>query len=319
MISRHFLRLMPLAALFWTAPALAAPPPDVVVSVKPLHALVAGVMEGVGCPYLLVRGAASPHDFTLRPSDAKALNGAEMVVWVGPSLETFLEKPLTALGNRAVKLSLATADGVRVLPSRAGGVWEAHDHSHAHEDDHDHDHDHDHGDTGTDGHIWLDPRNAVAITQAVADNLVKLDPERAGAYRANAQKQVAALEALDGELAAQLAPVKDRPFIVFHDAYHYLEDRYALSAAGAITVTPDQRPGAARLSQLRHAIGDAKAVCVFAEPQFEPALVKVLVEGTGARTGTLDPEGANIPEGVDLYPALLRFNAKALVDCLSGG
>jgi zinc transport system substrate-binding protein len=315
MLARRFLRLLPLAALFWATPALAAPPPDVVVSVKPLHALVAGVMEGVGTPYLLVRGAASPHDFTLRPSDAKALNGAELMVWVGPSLETFLEKPLTALGNGAVKLSLATADGVRVLPSRAGGVWEDHDHSHAH----DHGHDHDHGDTGTDGHIWLDPRNAVAITQAVADNLAKLDPERAATYRANAQKQVAAITALDDELAAQLAPVKDRPFIVFHDAYHYLEDRYALAAAGAITVTPDQRPGAARLSQLRHAIGDAKAVCVFAEPQFEPALVKVLVEGTGVRTGTLDPEGANIPEGPALYPALMRFNAKALVDCLSGG
>lgn len=317
MLTRRFLRLLPVAALFWAMPALAAPPPDVVVSVKPLHALVAGVMEGVGNPYLLVRGAASPHDFTLRPSDAKALNGAELVVWVGPALETFLEKPLTALGNGAVKLSLATADGVRVLPSRAGGVWEAHDHSHAH--DHDHDHDHEHAATGTDGHIWLDPRNAIAITQAVADNLVKLDPERAATYRANAQKQIAAIEALDRELAAQLAPVKDRPFIVFHDAYHYLEDRYALSAAGAITVTPDQRPGAARLSQLRHAIADAKAVCVFAEPQFEPALVKVLVEGSAVRTGTLDPEGANIPEGPALYPALLRFNAKALVDCLSGG
>ncbi|MDG5496882.1 zinc ABC transporter substrate-binding protein [Niveispirillum sp. BGYR6] len=317
MLTRRFLRLLPVAALFWAMPALAAPPPDVVVSVKPLHALVAGVMEGVGNPYLLVRGAASPHDFTLRPSDAKALNGAELVVWVGPALETFLEKPLAALGGGAVKLSLASADGVRVLPSRAGGVWEAHDHSHAH-DDH-HDHDHDHGASGTDGHIWLDPRNAIAITQAVADNLAKLDPERATTYRANAQKQVAAIEALDRELAAQLAPVKDRPFIVFHDAYHYLEDRYALAAAGAITVTPDQRPGAARLSQLRHAIADAKAVCVFAEPQFEPALVKVLVEGSAVRTGTLDPEGANIPEGAGLYPTLMRFNAKALVDCLSGG
>jgi len=146
-----------------------------------------------------------------------------------------------------------------------------------------------------------------------------LDPAHAGLYRDNAAAQAASLDRLDAEMAAALAPVRQTPFIVFHDAYHYLEERYGLRAAGAITVTPDQPPGAARLAALRQQINAAGAVCVFSEPQFEPSLVRTLVEGTPARTAVLDPEGANIPDGPDLYPTLMRFNLRSLVDCLSGG
>lgn len=305
-----------LALLVLTSPAAAAPPPEVVVTVRPLHALVSGVMAGVGQPHLLVPGAASPHAFALRPSDAKALRQAALIVWAGPSLETFLEKPLRALGGDARQLMLQEAAGINTLPVRQGGVW---DHGHDHQHGHDHNHDHGHEEGAIDGHLWLDPRNAIAVTRLVAAELVALDPARAATYQANADRQVAVIAALDREIEAALAPVRERPFIVFHDAYHYLEDRYRLNAAGAITVSPDQRPGAARLSALRQAIRDTGALCVFAEPQFEPTLVRTLVEGTGARTGMLDPEGANLPDGPDFYPALMRFNAKSLVDCLSGG
>lgn len=310
------LRLLSLSALLAgliVLPALAAPPPpDVVVTVKPLHSLVSGVMQGVGEPYLLVRGAANPHAFALRPSDAKALSGAELVVWAGPGVETFLEKPLSTLARDAEVLTLVKEPSVRVLPVRKGGAWEAHDHDHAHEDRPD-------AELGSDGHVWLDPLNAKAITDLIAARLSALDPARAPAYQANAARQKQAIDALDAELRAALTPLKDRPFIVFHDAYHYLEDRYGLNAAGAITVSPDQPPGAARLSALRERINQAGAVCIFAEPQFEPALVRTLAQGTKARTGVLDPEGANIPDGPDLYGQLMRFNLRSLVDCLSGG
>ncbi len=294
-------------------PALAAPPPpDVVVTVKPLHSLVSGVMQGVGEPYLLVRGAANPHAFALRPSDAKALSGAELVVWAGPGVETFLEKPLSTLARDAQVLTLVKESSVRVLRVRKGGAWEAHDHDHAHEDRPD-------AELGSDGHVWLDPLNAKVITDLIAARLSALDPARAPAYQANAARQKQSIDALDAEMRAALTPLKDRPFIVFHDAYHYLEDRYGLNAAGAITVSPDQPPGAARLSALRERINQAGAVCIFAEPQFEPALVRTLAQGTKARTGVLDPEGANIPDGPDLYGQLMRFNLRSLVDCLSGG
>ncbi|WP_035705369.1 zinc ABC transporter substrate-binding protein [Niveispirillum irakense] len=318
-------RLSLLLALLAPLPALAAPAPEVVVSVKPLHSLVAGVMVGAGTPYLLVPGAASPHAFAMRPSDAKALRQARLVVWAGPALETFMEKPLTALAGNAKRLTLMDVPGMRTVPARAGGVWEAHDHDHSHDHDHDHGHDHDHSHshdhdaTLLDGHLWLDPRNAQAITRAVAAELARLDPERASLYQRNADAQLARIAALDAELEASLAPVRNQPFIVFHDAYHYLEDRYGLNAAGSITVSPDQRPGAARLAALRQVILDRNAACVFSEPQFEPALVSTLVAGTKARTGVLDPEGANLAEGPELYDALMRFNARSLVDCLSGG
>jgi zinc transport system substrate-binding protein len=310
------LRLLSLSALLAgliALPVLAAPsPPDVVVTVKPLHSLVSGVMQGVGEPYLLVRGAANPHAFALRPSDAKALSGAELVVWAGPGVETFLEKPLSTLARSAQVLTLVNEPSVRVLPVRKGGAWEAHDHDHAHEDRPD-------AELGSDGHVWLDPLNAKAITDLIAARLSALDPARAPAYQANAARQKQSIDALDAEMRAALSPLKDRPFIVFHDAYHYLEDRYGLNATGAITVSPDQPPGAARLSALRERINQAGAVCIFAEPQFEPALVRTLAQGTKARTGVLDPEGANIADGPDLYGQLMRFNLRSLVDCLSGG
>lgn len=296
--------------------------PQVVASVKPLHSLTAAVMAGVGEPHLLVRGAASPHAFALKPSDARALDRADLIVWVGPGLEAFLEKPVQALGGKARSLPLLEAPGVRTLPGRAGGAWEdGHDHDHdGHDhghDDHDHDHDHDH-DSPPDGHIWLDPRNAQAIVAHVADALTALDPANAATYRANAERTRAALAELDREVAARLAPVRGRPFVVFHDAYHYLEDRYGLAAAGAITVSPELRPSASRLRELRARIRELGAACVFAEPQFEPTLVRTVAEGTGARTGVLDPEGASLPDGPDLYFALLRFNADALAGCLGG-
>lgn len=306
------LRLSALLASLIALPALAAPPPDVVVTVKPLHSLVSGVMQGVGEPYLLVRGAANPHAFALRPSDAKALSAAELVVWAGSPVETFMDKPLATLARGAQVLTLVKEPAVRLLPVRKGGAWEAHDHDHAHEDRPD-------ADLGSDGHVWLDPLNAKVITDLVAARLSALDPARAATYQANAARQKQALDALDAEMRAALTPLKDQPFIVFHDAYHYLEDRYGLNATGAITVSPDQPPGAARLSALRERINQAGAVCIFAEPQFEPALVRTLAQGTKARTGVLDPEGANIPDGPDLYGQLMRFNLRSLVDCLSGG
>lgn len=306
------LSLSTLLAGFLVLPALAAPPPDVVVTVKPLHSLVSGVMRGVEEPHLLVRGAANPHAFAMRPSDARALAGAELVVWAGSPVETFMDKPLTTLAKGAQVLTLVKEPSVRLLPVRKGGAWDAHDHDHMHEERPD-------AELGSDGHVWLDPRNAKAITDLVAARLSTLDPARAATYQANAALQKQALDALDAEMDTALTPLKSHPFIVFHDAYHYLEDRYGLNAAGAITVSPDQPPGAARLSALRARINQAGAVCIFAEPQFEPALVRTLAQGTKARTGVLDPEGANIPDGPELYAQLMRFNLRSLVDCLSGG
>jgi len=303
----------------WSAAQAA---PAVVASIKPVHSLVAAVMQGVGTPILLVEGAGSPHTYSLKPSQAKALAEAEVVFWVGEGLEHFLERPLESLAADAKSVPLMEARGMILLPNREGGTFEpeADEDEHAHaegegHDDHDHEQDHDHGDF--DPHVWLDPDNATAMVAAIADTLAAVDPQNAERYRANADAETRRLAALTDELTATLAPVRARPFIVFHDAWHYFETRFGLTAAGSITVNPETPPGARRVAEIRDKVRELDATCVFAEPQFEPALVSVVIEGTGARAAVLDPLGADLPDGPDLYFTLLRRDARSLRDCLT--
>lgn len=303
---------LPLALALLAAPAQASPAladPEVVVSIKPLHSLVARVMQGVGEPALLVGGGASLHSYSLKPSQAAALERADLVVWVGPGFERFLEQPLAALAADAAEVEALELPGMTLLAPREGGAWEVDDHDHGHEDEH--------AEGGVDGHLFLDPGNAEILAQAVAEALTALDPANAAVYAANAAALLDELAALDAEVADILAPVRGHRFVVFHDAYQYFEAHYGLAAIGSIVVSPEQPPGARRLAEIRDKIATLGAVCVFAEPGFEPALVETVVEGTGARVGQLDPEGAGLPEGPGAYPALLRGLAKFLRACLA--
>ncbi|QQR38219.1 zinc ABC transporter substrate-binding protein [Devosia rhizoryzae] len=309
--------LAALALLASTSLATAAP--QVVASTKPIHSLVSAVMAGVAGPALIVKGAASPHTYSLRPSDAASLESADIVFWTGHGMELFLADALETLSTNAEVVELSEAPGISLLPIREGGAFEAHeheDHDHDHEG-HDHDHDHDHDEGDSDMHFWLDPSNAQAMVGEIARVLMEADPENAETYAANAEAELATLTDLETELTATLAPLADRPFIVFHDAYQYFEARFDLAVAGTVTVSPEAMPGAARIDQLRTKVSELGATCVFAEPNFEPAIVQTIVEGTSAKAGTLDPEGSALAEGPDLYSQLLRNLATGLVDCLS--
>ncbi|HYH39675.1 MAG TPA: zinc ABC transporter substrate-binding protein [Azospirillum sp.] len=297
----------------WAVPA-AAEVPKVVVSIKPIHALVAAVMQGVGEPTVLVRGGASPHDYALKPSDAKALKEADIVFWVGESLESFLERPIANLPKKTQVVELMLGAGLQVLEPREGGAWEAHAHGKAH--DHGKHAGEHHG--AMNPHLWLDPMNAKEIGAIAAVALAARDTANADKYKANAAALGQRLDALDAELKAALAPVADKRFVVFHDAYQYFEKRYGLNAAGSIMVNPDRPPSAKRLSVIRDRVKTLGATCVFAEPEFEPKLVRTVTEGTSARTGVLDPEGAGLPEGPELYVTLMRNLAKGLTECLGG-
>ncbi|WP_430251804.1 zinc ABC transporter substrate-binding protein ZnuA [Neorhizobium sp. DAR64860/K0K1] len=309
-----------------TASNAFADAPSVVVSIKPIHSLVASVMKGVAEPKLIVEGAASPHTYNMRPSNASALQKADLIFWVGHGMEAFLEKPLEALGTKAAVVSLEDAPGLTKLKFREGGVFEpeaeeeGHDHGHSHgsedhaagaEDDGDHDHD------GNDVHLWLDPMNAKAMAQEIEKALVQADPENATTYQANGADLMKRLDALDTELKTTLEPVKNKPFIVFHDAYQYFENRYGVKVAGSITVSPESIPGAERVKEIHQKVEELGATCVFAEPQFEPKLVKVVTEGSKARSGVLDPEAGALTEGPDLYFELMRGLATSLKTCLS--
>ncbi len=303
---------------FGAAGGAASAAPKVVVSIKPVHSLVAGVMAGMGEPRLLITGSASPHAYSLRPSDARALSEADLVVWVGEGLETFLGRPLRALAGGAEVVPLSSVPGVELLESRADGTWEKHDEAGTAQDEHGEEDDepvHRPGDTNP--HIWLDPDNAIAIVKAAVSALSGLDPDHAADYARNGDELIGRLTALDRELQADLAPVKDTPFVVFHDAYHYFEAHYDLNAVGSITVSPDRAPGALRVSEIRAKIMELEASCVFSEPQFAPRVLTTVIEGTSARQGILDPLGADHPAGPDAYFSLMRALTGSLKKCLA--
>lgn len=326
-------------ALLAAGPAAAAP--RVIADIAPIQSILAAVTAGVSEPGVILPPGASPHGHSFRPSEARAIDQADLIVWVGPALTPWLERPLASLGSGAAQLQLTTAPGVLVLPVREGANFEPDDHDHDHgaeaghdaaqhdaaeaghaaaDQDHgDHDDDDDHAGEGQiDAHIWLDPANATAIAAAAAAELSALDPQNASAYAANAAAFATRTEALRAEIAATLAPVHGRGFIVFHDAYQYFERAFDLPAAGSIALNDGAPPSPGRVAELRARILDSQVACVFSEPQFEPKLIATLTEGTPVRTQPLDPEGGGLASGADLYPALMRGLAAAFARCLAG-
>lgn len=282
--------------------------PQVVVSIKPIHALVAGVMQGIAEPSLLIKGGGSPHGYVMRPSEARAMANADLVVWVGHSLENFLEKPLKTLAKSARSLELLDELSEDLLPFRADDEWG--------EEKHDHGHGHNHGEGGANPHLWLNPKLAQKIVTQTALALSDIDPENKAQYESNAEALKERLNVLDESLSAKLAPVKDKPYIVFHDAYQYFEDAYHLNPVGSLTVDPERKPGAKRILEIRDKIKSSGAVCVFSEPQFEPRLIATLTEGTNVRTGILDPLGSDLSAGVESYFLLMNNLADNLVQGL---
>lgn len=302
------------------SPALSAP--RLVVTIKPIHALATQVMAGVGTPVLLLKSAASPHAFTLKPSQATALNRADLIIMVDPNLERFLLKTIASLSAGTRVLTLSEIEGITRIRTRTHAQW------HKQTDD---DHEENHGkhnkeatspgDThnhGTfDPHLWLDPDNAKKIVTALADVLSVIDPKHATQYAANARTTRLGLIRLEHRLRKQLNPVKSAPYFVFHDAYHYFEHHFGLNAKGALTLSPDIKPGARRIYDIRKKIKRDHIKCVFAEPQFSKGAISAVLENTPARLGVLDPIGVSIQQGAQAYNDMMIGLARAITDCLS--
>lgn len=295
--------------------------PKVVASFKPIHSLVASVMEGVGEPYLLVKGSASPHTYAMTPSDAAAIQDAKAIFWIGHDMEAFLDKTIDSLGKSAKVVTLDEIMGLTKLSVREGGPFEEHEHEgeakeagHSDEGEHSHETGHEQGEM--DPHIWLDPQNAKLMVREIEKTLTEIDAANAPAYKANADKTSADLDALSKELDTTLAAVKGKPFITFHDAFQYFENRFGVVAAGSVTVNPDVAPGAERIAALQAKVKQLGATCAFTEPNFEPKIVNTILEGTNAKTGVIDPEAASIEEGPALYANSLRKIATSMVECL---
>lgn len=276
---------------------------NVVVSIKPVHSLVSALMQGTGTPLLIVTGAESPHSDSLKPSQASAIASADVLFWVGPQLETFLQKPLKTIGVQATVITLLDTPGLIKLPPREGGGFAEHTgHNHAaHE---------------VDTHIWLDPQNANILATKIHRALLEADPANAAHYTANLNTVTAKLDQLTAEVKTMLSPVTGKHPIFFHDAYQYFEHRFGITAAGVITVNPHIMPGAGRLADIQAKVKKLGATCVFSEPQFQPKLVQTVIEGSKAKSAVLDPLGSHLPAGPDLYFQLIKEMARSVFTCL---
>ena len=293
----------------------------VVATIKPIHSLASYLMDGVGKPDLIVDGYASPHGFALKPSHAKMIQNADIIFWVGEDIESFLEKPLKTIAKKAEKIELMEIKGLTKLKFRERNIFEEHDHGHK-EDDHDDDHKkegHDeHGHEGHahgeyDPHIWLDPMNAKVILSEMAEHLIENDPKNEAKYKANLKKAHKDLDKLTKKVKSELN--KDFKSIVFHDAYQYFEERFGINILGAFTVNTDVMPGAEQLAEIREVIEHDKVSCIFSEPQFNPDIIKAVAKDTNVATGVIDPLGATLNPGKDLYFDLISNMSKSFKGC----
>ncbi len=324
----------------------------VVASIKPIHSLASYLMDGVGKPDLIVDGYASPHGFAMKPSHAKMLQNADIIFWVGEDIENFLEKPLNSIAKKAEKIELMEIKGVTKLKFRERNIFDEHDHGHKEDDhddhakkeddhdDHDHDkeghkkddhddHDHDkeghkkddHDDHGHEGHahgefdphIWLDPMNAKVILSEMAEHLIEIDQKNASKYKANLNKAHKDLDNLTKKVKSELN--KDFKSIVFHDAYQYFEERFGVNILGAFTVNTDVMPGAEQLAEIREVIEHDKVSCIFSEPQFNPDIIKAVAKDTNVATGVIDPLGATLDPGKNLYFDLIKNMSDSFKGC----
>ena len=285
----------------------------VVTSIKQIHSLASYIMDGVGSPDVIVDGYSSPHGFQLKPSHAKMLENADIIFWIGEGLENFLEKPLDTISKKAKKIEFLDVKGIKKLKFREKNIFDEHDHDeHKHEED-EHDGHDDHGHGEYDPHIWLDPENAKLMVKVITKELSELDSKNASIYEKNSKKALSDLDKLIKNVKKDTN--KDLRFVAFHDAYHYYEDRFGINLLGALTVNPDVLPGAEQLAEIREVIEHEKVNCIFSEPQFNPDIIKSIAKDTGIKTGVLDPLGANLDKGKNLYFDLIKNISTSFKGC----
>ena len=293
----------------WLSGMVSADVPQVTTDIPVTHSLVTRVMAGIGTPDLIVNRGASPHDYSLRPSNAASLEAADLVFWISSELTPWLEGALKTLAADAKVIELMDTKASTVLPFRDGATFETHSHRHKHDED-------EHATVNIDPHGWLDPDNGKTWLDVIATELSKIDPENTDIYFDNVSQGKTDIDAVISEIDATLATFRGTNFIVYHDAYQYFERRFDVLAAGSISMGDVSDPSPARIAEIRQTVEELDMTCVFSEPQFNPELVATVVDGTKARARVIDPLGTHLTLGADFYLNLLRNIAQTMASCL---
>jgi zinc transport system substrate-binding protein len=298
-----------LTLVFFSQPLIAeAKTPRIVITIKPLYGIVSAVTEGVTKPTLLLRQKDSPHDYSLKPSDMSKLSNADFVFLVDKKFEAFLKKAVSNLPKKTKVIEITKVKGLNRLPLRENTLWE--------DKEDDHHHMHEHEDAEYDNHVWLNPKNAILITDVITEELSKFDKAHAKKYKANSIKFINELRLLDNEMAAKLESVRDKPYIVFHDAYQYFEKNYNLHSIGAIYLNPERQLSAKKVKEIRALIKEKNVKCLFSEPQFSSTLINAIVNKTRANAGVLDAEWGENKPNENEYIGLIRNLGDSLKSCL---
>ena len=288
--------------------------PKVVTDIPITHSLVTRVMAGIGMPDLIVDRGASPHEYSLRPSNAASLEVADLVFWISNGLTPWLDDALNTLARNAKVIELMDAKGATVLSFREGATFETHSHQHKHDEDgHDED---EHATGNVDPHGWLDPYNGRIWLDVIATALSKIDPTNSDIYFANATQAKADIDTVISELEATLAEFRGTNFIVYHDAYQYFEKRFDVLAAGSISLGDVSDPSPARIAEVRKKVEELGIICVFSEPQFNSELVRTVTDGVSVKTRVIDSLGTQFTLGPDFYLNVLRGIAQSMASCL---
>lgn len=268
---------------------------QVVSSIKPIHLITQQITLDTASSSALLNAAMSPHDYALKPSDVKKLRNADLVVWFGPELETFMSALLQGQENTL------TISHIPTLDLRDYAAAEDHD-------------GHNHG--SIDPHFWLGPKQVSVVARAIAEKLIEIDPVNRSKYEQNLDAFLNELQVVALKINNQLAPVRDNGYFVFHDGYGYFEEYFNLNHLGYFTVSPERKPGARTLIQIKQRLAKGDVHCVFSEPQYTPAVIETVVRGSTVNMGELDPLATNIVEQQGAYFVFLEQLGSQFETCL---
>ena len=313
MLSRNITRIAAIlvAVLFSTLPVSASAAPVVAATIKPLQFIAAAITDGVTEPRVLVPESQSYHHFIVRPSTVRLLREADLVLWVGPELETYLADSINDFANATVQALAVSGLAVHYLPdietTGETNVPESGQHAgHQH-----------HGVSGIDPHIWLNTQNAEQVATVLAEQLSAIDPANEARYLQNLATFRAELQLIRESVVQRLQPYLDRPYAVYHDAFQYFEQEFGLSHQLVIANSDEIQPGVRKLMSLRDAFASQELSCLMEDVTSQESTINTALGRVQLNRIKADTTGQNLTSSPRAYIQLINDLGLAFAQCFS--